>query len=95
MEQLHSETQCHEPSTFCSFSSFSLFFGKTQMSSSSSSSSETKEKMLLKAAHFACVRHEGQTRKNQKKSPYIVHPLHVASVLEEHGVWWVHFFTTR
>lgn len=43
--------------------------------------------LLLKAAAFAAVKHEGQVRKDTARTPYIIHPLGVARILfEEAGV---------
>ena len=38
------------------------------------------------ACHFAALKHKDQRRKNAEKTPYINHPLEVASFLSEHGV---------
>ena len=43
-------------------------------------------KLLLHALELASVRHRDQRRKDQEKSPYINHPIAVASLLAEHGV---------
>ena len=43
-------------------------------------------KLLLHALELASVRHRDQRRKDQEKSPYINHPIAVASLLAQHGV---------
>lgn len=42
--------------------------------------------MILKAAEFAADKHRGQFRKGSMNTPYINHPVKVASVLEAVGV---------
>jgi guanosine-3',5'-bis(diphosphate) 3'-pyrophosphohydrolase len=42
--------------------------------------------MILKAAEFAANKHRGQFRKGNLNTPYINHPVKVASVLEEVGI---------
>lgn len=41
--------------------------------------------LLLKAIEFAACKHKGQRRKDVDASPYINHPISVASVLRETG----------
>jgi guanosine-3',5'-bis(diphosphate) 3'-pyrophosphohydrolase len=41
---------------------------------------------ILRAAAFAAEKHRTQTRKDREASPYINHPLAVASELTRHGV---------
>jgi (p)ppGpp synthase/HD superfamily hydrolase len=38
-----------------------------------------------RAIRFAAAKHRKQRRKDVEKSPYINHPIEVASVLAEHG----------
>jgi guanosine-3',5'-bis(diphosphate) 3'-pyrophosphohydrolase len=40
---------------------------------------------ILEAAIFAAERHQGQVRKDQRRSPYVTHPLTVAKTLVEIG----------
>ncbi|AYV76656.1 MAG: hypothetical protein Terrestrivirus10_40 [Terrestrivirus sp.] len=42
--------------------------------------------LLLKAADFAAHKHRNQRRKNERRSPYIEHPIHVAYTLSQCGV---------
>ena len=42
--------------------------------------------MILKATEFAANKHRGQHRKGNLNTPYINHPIKVASVLEKVGV---------
>jgi guanosine-3',5'-bis(diphosphate) 3'-pyrophosphohydrolase len=42
---------------------------------------------FTKAAYFAAIKHTGQLRKNANNEPYINHPLHVASLIAESGVF--------
>src|SRR5437870_13170762 len=42
--------------------------------------------LLLKAVAFAAEKHRGQRRKDAKASPYINHPIALASLLREHGI---------
>jgi guanosine-3',5'-bis(diphosphate) 3'-pyrophosphohydrolase len=42
--------------------------------------------ILLKAAHYAARKHQGQTRKGENAAPYINHPIEVASLIAEIGV---------
>lgn len=41
--------------------------------------------LLLKAIRFAAAKHRNQRRKDVEASPYINHPIEVATVLAEHG----------
>lgn len=41
---------------------------------------------LLRAVHYAAKCHEGQTRKNPRKTPYVNHPLAVAARLSDVGI---------
>lgn len=43
-------------------------------------------KLLLHAVELASVKHRDQRRKDQEASPYINHPIAVASLLAQHGV---------
>jgi guanosine-3',5'-bis(diphosphate) 3'-pyrophosphohydrolase len=43
------------------------------------------ETLILKAAHFAAVKHRDQRRKDHASSPYINHPIAVALLLAEIG----------
>jgi len=43
-------------------------------------------KQLLHALELASIKHRDQRRKDQEKSPYINHPIAVASLLAQHGV---------
>lgn len=43
----------------------------------------TNLQLLLKAVDFAAYKHRNQRRKNDKKSPYIEHPIHVAYTLSQ------------
>jgi guanosine-3',5'-bis(diphosphate) 3'-pyrophosphohydrolase len=43
-------------------------------------------KLLLQALELASIKHRDQRRKDQEKSPYINHPIAVASLLTQHGV---------
>ncbi len=43
-------------------------------------------KQLLHALELASLKHRDQRRKDQEKSPYINHPIAVASLLAQHGV---------
>ena len=43
-------------------------------------------KQLLRALELASLKHRDQRRKDQEKSPYINHPIAVASLLTQHGV---------
>jgi guanosine-3',5'-bis(diphosphate) 3'-pyrophosphohydrolase len=43
-------------------------------------------KPLLQALELAALKHRDQRRKDQEKSPYINHPIAVASLLAQHGV---------
>ena len=36
---------------------------------------------ILEAAHFASIKHKGQSRKDSEKTPYINHPLALANIL--------------
>lgn len=42
--------------------------------------------LLLKTVNFACEKHVNQRRKNATKSPYINHPVGVATILSDCGV---------
>ena len=42
--------------------------------------------LLLKAVAFAAEKHRHQKRKDAKASPYINHPIALASLLQQHGV---------
>jgi len=42
---------------------------------------ETNHNMIIKAAHFASLKHKTQRRKDIEKTPYINHPLELANVL--------------
>lgn len=42
-------------------------------------------KLILKTSHFAAEKHVDQRRKNEKKSPYINHPIEVANLISEVG----------
>ncbi|HEU0035687.1 MAG TPA: HD domain-containing protein [Kofleriaceae bacterium] len=42
--------------------------------------------LLLRAVEFAAVKHRDQRRKDVERSPYINHPIRVASTLWTHGV---------
>src|SRR5881392_95982 len=42
--------------------------------------------LLLKATAFAAEKHRNQRRKDVDASPYINHPIALASLLKEHGV---------
>jgi len=42
--------------------------------------------LLLKAVELASIKHRDQRRKDQETSPYINHPIAVASLLAHHGV---------
>ena len=42
--------------------------------------------LLLKAVAFAAEKHRDQRRKDADASPYINHPIELASLLREHGV---------
>jgi GTP diphosphokinase / guanosine-3',5'-bis(diphosphate) 3'-diphosphatase len=52
---------------------------------SSTSPDESDASVLLRAAHYSARRHRAQRRKGSDADPYINHPLHVASLLAEHG----------
>ena len=41
---------------------------------------------LLNAINFSAIKHKNQRRKNQEKSPYINHPIEVATFLSNAGV---------
>lgn len=41
--------------------------------------------MVIRAAHFAALKHSGQRRKDAAASPYINHPLTLATVLANEG----------
>jgi guanosine-3',5'-bis(diphosphate) 3'-pyrophosphohydrolase len=41
---------------------------------------------LVRATHFAAVKHQRQVRKDAAKTPYINHPIAVAHILTEAGV---------
>jgi guanosine-3',5'-bis(diphosphate) 3'-pyrophosphohydrolase len=41
--------------------------------------------LILKAAHFAAIKHKSQRRKGGDKSPYINHPLSVALMISKVG----------
>ena len=41
---------------------------------------------LIKATHFASLKHENQRRKNKNKTPYINHPIDVMTILSNCGV---------
>lgn len=43
-------------------------------------------KLLLHALDLASLKHRDQRRKDQEQSPYINHPIAVASLLAQHGV---------
>jgi len=43
-------------------------------------------KLLLQAIELSAIKHRDQRRKDQEKSPYINHPIAVASLLAQHGV---------
>jgi (p)ppGpp synthase/HD superfamily hydrolase len=43
------------------------------------------ETLILKAAHFAAMKHRDQRRKDHASSPYINHPIAVALILAETG----------
>lgn len=43
-------------------------------------------KELIDAVYFATQKHKDQRRKDKAKTPYINHPIHVASLLTEAGV---------
>ncbi len=49
------------------------------------SGKQWKLEMLLKAVEYAAEKHEGQTRKDAEKTPYIIHPIGVAKLLWEVG----------
>src|SRR6266581_996994 len=42
--------------------------------------------LLLKATSFAAEKHRNQRRKDADASPYINHPIALASLLKEHGI---------
>lgn len=42
---------------------------------------------LLEAVIFAAIKHEGQFRKDPNQTPYIIHPIGVAHVLWENGIY--------
>lgn len=42
--------------------------------------------LLTQAIDYATFRHEGITRKNPQKNPYIVHPIEVMTILFDHGI---------
>jgi len=41
---------------------------------------------LIQAYHFSAQKHTNQRRKDEDKSPYINHPIHVADILSKAGV---------
>ena len=43
------------------------------------------DQLILKAAHFAAVKHRKQKRKDKDKTPYINHPISVAMIISEIG----------
>ena len=43
------------------------------------------DQLILKAAHFAAVKHRKQKRKDIDKTPYINHPISVAMIISEIG----------
>ena len=43
------------------------------------------DQLILKAAHFAAVKHRKQKRKDKAKTPYINHPISVAMIISEIG----------
>lgn len=43
------------------------------------------DQLILKAAHFASVKHRKQKRKDKDKTPYINHPISVAMIISEIG----------
>lgn len=43
-------------------------------------------RLILRAAEFAALKHRSQRRKGEEASPYINHPIEVASMLAEVGV---------
>ena len=43
------------------------------------------DQLILKAAHFAAVKHRKQKRKDKDKTPYINHPISVAKIISEIG----------
>ncbi len=43
-------------------------------------------KLLLQALELASIKHRDQRRKDHESSPYINHPIAVASLLAQHGV---------
>jgi guanosine-3',5'-bis(diphosphate) 3'-pyrophosphohydrolase len=41
--------------------------------------------LILKAAEFAAHKHRDQRRKDERRSPYINHPIALATILVEEG----------
>ena len=46
----------------------------------------TDASLIIKAAAFAAIQHQYQKRKGEHETPYILHPLGVAKILDEVGV---------
>lgn len=47
---------------------------------------EENQGLLLKATLFASVAHQYQKRKNTKQTPYINHPIEVATIMSQSGI---------
>ena len=45
----------------------------------------THSSLVLKAAHFAALKHRDQRRKDTESSPYVIHPISVALTIAEIG----------
>jgi guanosine-3',5'-bis(diphosphate) 3'-pyrophosphohydrolase len=48
-------------------------------------SNSTEYPAILKALHFASIKHKDQRRKDKEASPYINHPIEVAELLARVG----------
>ncbi len=57
---------------------FSLFEESLQKGLESKSLTESDVSMIRRAVSFAAEKHQSQFRKNDKKTPYIIHPIGVA-----------------